>query len=109
MASLGSLNLPSSMDIALYLEQVQEVEPALMSPHGCAPEARHRMSLRAQAQPHSGTSQAHLWSRCWRWSQPWCLPTGVSLQPLMHSWRQTTLSLTGSCGCQTAQQHGPCT
>ena len=43
MASLGSLNLPSSMDIALYLEQVQEVEPALMSPHGCASALVHTL------------------------------------------------------------------
>ena len=32
---MGSLNLPSSMDIARYLEQVQEVEPASPSPRGC--------------------------------------------------------------------------
>ena len=31
---MGSLNLPSSMDIARYLEQVQEVEPASPSPRG---------------------------------------------------------------------------
>ena len=33
---MGSLNLPSSMDIARYLEQVQEVEPASPSPRGYA-------------------------------------------------------------------------
>ena len=37
--SRGSLNLPSSMDIARYLEQVQEVEPMSPSPRGYARQA----------------------------------------------------------------------